>query len=425
MKPKALKLVESVLSSLNHDFCPGLNRYVYWMKQPIGWVVGGAVASLLVGIFIGPQGFVLMGSFLVLLFLGAAWPWLSMKGLSCRISLVDSRTEENEATQIVLEVTNRWPLPAFGLMVSGQFLQNIADTDDVIAVALRRVPALSVSRFDWPIEPKRRGILPNEQPVLSTGFPFNLSTFEKEIEVSGKTIVWPACTSLDGVPEFGGSQFNIDGVSSTRSGKDGETIGAREYRHGDSIKNIHWSRTAQFNRMIVRERQSFTQTPISIVVDLVPDHHHGTCNQSTYECAIRIAGTVAKQLHQHQSRVDLICVGVPTGTPSRTSNRNGLSPLMDFLALLPTHDLSAASKPRVDRQFSTDRNQFTILIQTKSFDLNPQSDKRVLRINIDSTEFASSPNPRHDLPLGNEITSPLFAPQQLSQCWAGAVHAQH
>jgi hypothetical protein len=54
-------------SGLNHDFCPGLNRYVYVLKKPLGWTICGAAFSALVGFFIGPQGFVLMWSFLALL----------------------------------------------------------------------------------------------------------------------------------------------------------------------------------------------------------------------------------------------------------------------------------------------------------------------------------------------------------------------
>ena len=204
MTSQVLRFVEKVLSGLNHDFCPGLNRYVYWIKRPTGWVLGGIAASLLVGIFIGPQGYILMWSLLSVLLLGVVWPWLSLKGIGCQILFEESRSEENKTTRITLEVTNRWPVPGFGLMVSGQFLQNLVQDDDLIAVALRKVPAWSVSRFEWLIEPKRRGILPVEPPVLSTGFPFDIVVVSKPIEVIGSMIVWPSCSTLDGVPDLGG-----------------------------------------------------------------------------------------------------------------------------------------------------------------------------------------------------------------------------
>lgn len=422
MVAKLIRITEKVLGGLNHDFCPWANRYVYWLKRPVGWVVCGIAASILVGLFIGPQGYVLTGAFAALLVLGVAWPWLSLMGMGCRIILEESRSEENKPTHVTLEVTNRWPVPAFGLMVSGQFLQNLVHEDDRIAIALRKVPAWSVSRFEWPIEPKRRGVLPVGIPELSTGFPFDLTVVSKPIEFQGQTIVWPACTPLDGVPDLGGSQFNIDGVSSTRAGNDGETIGAREYRHGDAIKNIHWSRTSQFNKLIVRERQSFTQSPIRVVVDLIPQNHRGLGQESTYECAIRVAASVVKQLHVHHSRIELVFVGLPEGVPNRVTNRNGLSPLLDFLARLPVHDESkrvAANKYSIP----TD-DQFTVLICTQSFEVNTQPSKRLLQITIDAEHFANQGTLEElPCPLPAAITTPELASEQLSQCWLEGVHA--
>ena len=75
-----------IAAALNHDFCPSANSYVYWLKQPVGWVACGTFASILVGLFIGPQGYALTGAFLTLLVLGVSWPWLCMRGLSCEVS---------------------------------------------------------------------------------------------------------------------------------------------------------------------------------------------------------------------------------------------------------------------------------------------------------------------------------------------------
>jgi len=420
MKQSIFQWAEKLLSGANHDFCPGFNKYVYWLKEPIGWVVCGAAFSLLIGIFIGPQGFVLAGAFVALLVLGAAWPWLSMKGLVCRLNFHESRSQENEATRVILEVTNRWPFPSFGMMVSGQFLQDLVDPDDVVAVALKRVPAWSKSRFEWPIEPKRRGILPGGTPELKTGFPFDLWTASKDIEVEGQTIVWPQCVDLDGVPELGGNHFNIDGASSTRAGKDGETIGVREYRQGDSIRNIHWSRTAQLNRLIVKERQSFTQKPIGVVIDLNPENHAGLGQQSTYECAIRTVASVVKHLHQHQAHIDLFCVGLPGSLVSRASNQNGLGPMMDFLAMLPAHEQSKEIDASARRSLAPGkRDQFTILIQTALTDPALVQEKNSLSIGVGEDMDAAKTIE------STAVVSPGTGMEQLAKQWQGAVHARH
>jgi len=361
------KTFASIAAALNHDFCPSANSYVYWLKQPVGWVVCGVFASILVGLFIGPQGYVLAGAFLTLLVLGVSWPWLCMRGLSCEVSFDDSRSIEGEPTIVTLDIVNRFPIPAFGLMIQGQFLQDLNHEDDVIVVGLKRAAGCSISNFQWPLTPKRRGKLPVESPQLVTGFPFGLYQISKPIKVVGSTIVWPNCEDAQTIAETVGKQFAIDASSSRQAGNEGDTIGVRNYRFGDSVRNIHWSHTARHNRLIIRERQSSTQTPIRVVLDLTRAHHVGTGSQSTYENAIRLAASVCSDLHRHQSQIDLVCVGLNENTPSKSNNHRGVKPLMDFLALLPQLDNEWAFGKTAEYGSIESRKSFTFLIHTDQF----------------------------------------------------------
>ncbi|MDA7908858.1 hypothetical protein N9B68_00030 [bacterium] len=153
---KLFGIVNSLASGLNYDFCPSFNRYLYWLKQPIGWIVCAVFASFLVGMFVGPQGFVLMWSFLGLLILGAVWPLLSLKAISCRLSFSKQRSAEGEDTVAVLEITNHWPVPFFGLMIVGDFLQDQVFEGDDVAIGLQRIPGASVSTFKWNVKPENQ-----------------------------------------------------------------------------------------------------------------------------------------------------------------------------------------------------------------------------------------------------------------------------
>lgn len=361
------KCFASIAAVLNHDFCPNANSYFYWLKQPIGWVVCGAFASILVGLFIGPQGYVLTGAFLTLLIFGVSWPWLCMQGLSCEISFDDSRSVEGEPTIVTLDIVNRFPFPAFGLMIQGQFLQDLNHEDDEIVVSLKRAAGCSISNFQWPLKPKRRGKLPVESPLLVTGFPFGLYQISRPIKITGTTIVWPKCNDTETFAETVGKQFAIDASSSRQAGNEGDTIGVRNYRFGDSVRNIHWSHTARHNRLIIRERQSSTQTPVRVVLDLTRTHHSGTGSQSTYENTIRLAASVCSELHRHQSQIDLICVGLNENTPFKSNNHRGLKSLMDFLALLPQWDNELAFAKSVAFAPIESRKSFTFLIHTNQF----------------------------------------------------------
>lgn len=366
-KQKFRRCCASVANALNYDFCPSANAYLYWLKQPVGWVVCGALASLLVGLFIGPQGFVLTGAFLTLLVLGVSWPWLCMKGLSCQLGFDESRSSEGKPTTVVLDVTNRFPFPAFGLMIQGQFLQDLNHEDDIVAVSLKRVSGWSVSRFQWTLQPSRRGVLPTETPELVTGFPFGLYQIPKPISVVGNTIVWPKCDDVETSLETIGQQFAIEATASRQAGNDGDTIGVRDYRYGDSIRNIHWSHTARHGRLIIRERQSLTQTPIRVVLDLTRAHHLGAGSQSTYENAIRMAASVCSEMHRHQSQIELVCLGLSNKTRARSNNHRGIKPLLDFLAMLPQLDHQSAFANEPGLVSIGHSGSFTFLIHTDQF----------------------------------------------------------
>jgi hypothetical protein len=42
---------------MNADFCPWANKYVYWLKKPIGWVFFALLSSVLLGIYVSTQAF--------------------------------------------------------------------------------------------------------------------------------------------------------------------------------------------------------------------------------------------------------------------------------------------------------------------------------------------------------------------------------
>jgi len=350
MKANLKRLFGSVLKFANHDFFPQANPFVYWLKSPVGWVVVAIGFSIAVGLFIGPQGYILAAAFAALLVLGMFWPWISMKGIKCRLVLSDEELREGEEAEIVFQVQNYWPVPVFGVMVNGDILQELDVDEEPIAFSLRRVPAWSEAEFRIPVTPRRRGHLPSGDVQLSTGFPFGLVYISKPVEIPNRRLVWPACQSLKGQPGADSVIRNVMGSLCDRAGDDGEAIGVRDYRLGDQLKNVHWAQTVRSQRLMVRERQTLSASVVSVTVDLSPAHHIGHGTQSTFEWAIRITASVCWQLHQSGSGVRLLFVGLESGDQNQTSNRRGIKPVMDSLASLPTlaqAQQAAIESPRV------------------------------------------------------------------------------
>ena len=419
-----LQLIERALRAANHDFCPQLNQYVYWLKKPIGWVVGALFFSILIGMFVGPQGYVLSFAFLSLLVLGLLWPWLSMRGIRCSVDIQRGAMREHEVANVVLKVSNFWPIPVFGLIVEGDFLQGIDAEEEPVAFALKRVSALSVNEFLIEVIPQRRGLLPCGDVVIKNGFPFGLTDVSKSITNVKPSLVWPAVETLEENPLRDGNRFDVFGAMSDRSGNDGETIGVRSWQRGDGLRNIHWAQTARSTQLMVRERQTPSTTSTNVVLDLFPKHHVGRGVHDSYETAIRVAASICNQLHQMRCRVQVVILGLPFDQPHCVGNQKGIDSLMDFLASLPT---LIAQQEIVDRSELRQVSESWVhaeqvfFVGTSLSTVDTLGDRGIQPILIDVQGFiADSESWAADgVAAGNDamLTSPETAAEQLKAIW--------
>lgn len=433
MKFSRLKqFVKWILSLANHDFCPQVNPYVYWLKKPVVWVVAAIIFSLLVGLMIGPQGYVMAIAFLTLLLLGLVWPWLSMRGIRCQLILPDDRMWENRNVNMIFRVQNFWPLPIIGMMVEGDFLQELSPGEERIAFSLKRVPAWCETEYQISITPQQRGRLPSGEVRIKNGFPFGLIDISRPVSRSGASLVWPACESLDGHPPARGTPFNVLGALQDQSGNDGETIGVRDYRHGDRLRNIHWAQTVRSRRLMVRERQTHCATAATVLLDLSPGHHAGQGVNSSFEWAIRIAATVCYQLHGARSPVRLHCVGLADDKPRVTDNNYGIRKIMDFLACLPTFAEAQESGRQTKVNSSNEpspslvgRTFFIGTCRSKSVSrLSGDIDPIVIKLSGFLTEEGMTNLVTEQLPVNSGIlvTTPQLAASQLDREWRRSFH---
>ena len=422
------KLASGILSAANHDFCPGANQYVYWMKRPIGWVVAAIVFSILVGLFVGPQGYVLAAAFGALLVLGLIWPWLSMKGIRCELLIPEQRIWENESFEVIFKVQNYWPMPVFGMMVQGDFLQELGPDEEPIVFSLRRIPAWADTEFRIPVVARRRGILPDGDINIVNGFPFGLTEISRVVDVPKPAAVWPACQELEGQPATLGGVHNVFGSLCDRSGHDGDTIGVRSFQIGDRLRNVHWAQSARSQKLMVRERQTLASTTTVVILDLTPENHVGESVQSSFEWAIRLAASVCWQLHQSRTDIRVYFLGLGIEDEQQADNRLGIERLMNALAGLPTHSqlLDAESKCSVPVHvpFSVQGSAFFVGTNRSSRYQGYSGDVKTIMIDLEG--FGSEDGEGNDLPQGqpgNEddskvvVTAPGLAAAQLAGEW--------
>ena len=185
---RAASFVSLLLST---DFCPQFNRYVYWLKEPVGWFALAATASLLVGAFLSPIGWTLAAGLIAMMAVGLTLPWIAVRFTECSLEPVISEINEHESSQLMLTVRNRLPLPLWGLMVEGYLASPIVQTgligdaslesDIAPDVGLAVVPPLCNATFRLSIRPEYRGYYPVEAPVVACAFPFGIWTARRKI----------------------------------------------------------------------------------------------------------------------------------------------------------------------------------------------------------------------------------------------------
>ena len=288
---RSLRIRDGLRYLATHDFAPEISAKVRrFLYHPFGILLLAGLVALLCGLFLHHQGFVLCGGILAVIALGVIWPWLSLRGIQGTLSFDRLRASEGDSVEVRLTLRNRLPWPAWGLAVRGGFGGDAAEA----VVGIVSTPRRRAVRCRWLFSPPGRGIYPLVTPKLTTGFPFGLWNNRRELTTETPLIVWPRTYPVGPIPPASSEHLVEGNVSRSKVGSNGDVLGVRPYRRGDSPRRIHWGQTARHDRLIVCELQSNSRPVIQIILDGDPRVHVGSGPSSTWEWAIRVAASFAK-----------------------------------------------------------------------------------------------------------------------------------
>lgn len=307
----------------NYDFCPGLNRYVYWLKEPVGWFVLATLCSLLVGAFLSPLGWTVAMGLVAVLILGLGFPWIATRSIRCELAPHCTEVYEGDASTLIVKIANRLPFPIMGLTIEGW------DTDeDAVGgaapssngVGLARVPAWSKASYRLPYKPEYRGRYPKGTPRVACSFPFGIWTARREIEAVQPVTVWPMAIPVQGDVEISGDK-RADSGFGQRISTSGDFLGVRDFRHGDSLKSIHWVQSARMDQWIVCERGGPQRETLELRLETGPSLGHQEDQRENLAWRVRIAASLVDVLVAHHVPfrlwIDGVQRSVATGAHAR------------------------------------------------------------------------------------------------------------
>ena len=331
---------------LTTDFCPWANRFVFWLKEPVGWFVLATAISVMVGLCVTPIGWTLAASLAAVIAIGMVWPAVAVRAVDCRLMPSDPQVHEGDRCELQLAVQNRLPLPVWGLTVKGFLDRKSADDDVGIVptVALAFVPGLAICTYRFSIRPERRGRFPDGEAVLNCSFPFGIWTAKRKLMDVSPLTVWPRVFPIAGQTVMTG-RHNAETGEGNRSGRRGDFRGVRDYRHGDCIRQINWVATARSGDLVVTDR-SAPQCPwLEVIVDTGP-----CTNDDQLADRIRVAASLLANLHQ-----SVIPLRLHTGAQRFhvRCGREGFVQMMDALADVPATGFSERQSRFASREHAS------------------------------------------------------------------------
>jgi uncharacterized protein (DUF58 family) len=285
---------QQIVGLLNHDFLPHYNHWIHWIKRPVGALSIVIVMALLMGVVMNPRMLAVAAILSTLLATGIAWPWITMRGITCSLRFDQPRVRVGGMVDVIVTVTNRWPWPAWGLSLQGGLGASAG-------LAITRVSGWSRTEFRGSFTPHERGCYPQVAPWVESGFPLGLWHAQSRVDVEGELLAWPETRVLSNVPDVAASDSLDDQLSDHRSGEFGDLLGTRNFAEGDSLRRVHWAQTARYQRLIVCERQAGAVAAFQVVLDIA-DGHYATADD--YETAVSVFASVCESLQREHAQVD-------------------------------------------------------------------------------------------------------------------------
>lgn len=156
----------------------------------------------------------------------------------------------------------------------------------------------------------KRGIYTLRGFRVESGFPFGLLRAARTFKEETALVVYPRFRPLGRMELPTSPKHHPGGVLlASNLGESFEYIGNREFREGDSIRDIDWRATARLSRPIVREYREEYFMRVAVILDT---HVPPKSDQAAHDCferTVSVAASVADYMARQDYLVDLFAAG--------------------------------------------------------------------------------------------------------------------
>ncbi len=197
-------------------------------------------------------------------------------------------------------------------------------------VELERLSPGEERVLSLPVGFPRRGHLVLEGVRQENVFPLGLWRDARRLRQPRSLLVYPAFHPLLSLDIPVGRRYQPGGIALTSHvGESTEFVSTREFRTGDSLRNIHWRSWGRLGRPVVKEFQEEYFCRIALLLDTFVPSPRG---EEAFEAAISLAASVANRLALEEYIVDLFAAGPEVHHFQAGRSLAYLENVMDILA---------------------------------------------------------------------------------------------
>jgi len=272
----------------------------------------------------------------------------ALEQVSVRLRFDPVRTVQDGLSELVLEVshTGLLPVPWVAIQVALPVELQAAAKHLGVVDAVVRVPYRATVERRYPVTPGLRGLYHIGELQVTVGDLFGTVQRTERVGVQARLLVRPKARDLRAPVR----EAVRVGLLERRSLFEDPTSyrGIREYLPSDPLRRIHWPKSAQLDRMVVREYATAAEFRLCLIANLaIVEPHWRATDRDRVEAVVSATAGVAQEAARLAVPFEL-WVNAPAFEPTALSHLPAgsgprhLDSLLDFLARLAT---SAAESP--------------------------------------------------------------------------------
>jgi uncharacterized protein (DUF58 family) len=151
-----------------------------------------------------------------------------------------------------------------------------------------------------------RGRYPIEESEVVIEDPFGLERATVELQSTASILVYPHLVDVDRLFSESGARTPEGRRLLMRRPTGFDLHSVRDYQQGESLRRVHWPTTAKRGHLMVKELEDSPRDETAVLLDADASTVVGTAQDSSFELAVRAAGSILKAHASRGRRAALI-----------------------------------------------------------------------------------------------------------------------